>query len=108
MLANYLVQQCILVDTVRNEYSDYIEDEGTTLPCRFREISSIRRTTYAEMSDTDAMLWLKANAPVIVGSIIKFEDVFYQIERLNKARRLGETNVQFLKCELKITDISVS
>lgn len=108
MLDDYLVQTCKLVSPSRDEYGDYIDGEGTELACRFREINTIQRGTHRETNDSDAMIWFAAGAAVQKGNIILFEGVNYQIERINKARRLGETDVQFIKCDLKVTDIGIS
>lgn len=108
MLEGYLVQTCKLVAPTRDEYGDYIDGTGTELPCRFREINTIVRGTRNELNDSDAMIWFAPGAPVAKGNIILFEGVNYQIERINKARRLGESEVQFIKCDLKVTDIGIS
>lgn len=108
MLDDYLVQTCKLVSPTRDEYGDYIDGVGTELACRFREITTVRRTTHREENDADAMIWFAADAPVAIGNIILFEGVNYQLERLTKARRLGESDVQFIKCDLKVTDIGIS
>ena len=108
MLEKYLIQQCKIVSPTRNEYGDYIEGAGTTEDCRFREISTQRRVSHAELEDTDAMLWLKSTATVNVGSIILFEEIHYQVERITKARKLGRSTIEFVKCDLKITDLGIS
>lgn len=108
MLEGYLVQTCKLVSPTRDEYGDYIEGVGVELACRFRYINTITRGTRNETNDSDAMVWFAPTASVAVGNIILFEGVHYQIERLNKARRLGESEVQFIKCDLKVTDIGIS
>lgn len=108
MLDDYLVQSCELISPTRDEYGDYIDGAHTTLPCRFRDIGTIQRGTHREVNDADSMIWFKADAPVNVGNIILFEGVTYQIERINRARRLGESDVQFIKCDLKVTDVGIS
>ncbi len=108
MLEEYLVDECKLVSPTRNEYGDYQDTASTVLKCRFREISTMRRTMNQEISDADAQIWFTSSSGVHVGNIILFDGTYYQIERLTKARRLGETEVQFIKCDLKITDIGIS
>lgn len=108
MLENYLVQTCYLVTTSRDEYGDYINGATTALSCRFREINTIRRVSNQELNDSDAMLWLAPDAAVAKGNIILFESVYYQIERITKSRKLGSASVEFIKCDLKITEVGVS
>lgn len=108
MLENYLIQTCNIIAVIRNEYSDYVLGTRTAEACRFRFISTMRRETHNEVSDSDAMIWLAPSSSVVLGSIIEFENVFYQVERINKARRLGEDTVQFIKCDLKVTDVAIS
>jgi hypothetical protein len=106
MLDEYLVQTCDLVTIIKDEYGDYTESTTTSLPCRFREISTVRRSSHAELRDADAMVWFTANSGVSVADVIKFDGIHYQIERLTKARRLGESEVQFIKCDVKVIAIS--
>lgn len=108
MLDSYLVQSCELVSPSRNEFGDYIDGSEVTLPCRFRDIQTLKTGDHQELNDSDAMLWVSANSGVVRGSIIRFEGSTYQVERITPARRLGETAVQFIKCDLKVTDIGVS
>lgn len=108
MLEGYLVQTCKIVAPTRDEYGDYIEGVGTEVACRFREISTVRRTSRREENDSDAMMWFAPDSGVVSGNIVLFEGIHYQVERINMARRLGESETQFIKCDLKVTDIGVS
>lgn len=109
MLDQYLIQLCDLVSTTRNEYGDYIDsDYAISIPCRFRDIQTMKQGNNQELNDSDAMLWVAANSGVVRGSIIRFEGFTYQVERITPARRLGEETIQFLKCDLKVTDIGIS
>lgn len=108
MLEHTFKQTCKLLTVTRNAYGDYDYSTYTTLSCKFREISSIRRGTFQELNDTDAMLWVGPSAAVVKGSLIEFEGVVYQVERLVKARIIDDPTVQFIKCELKINDIGFS
>ena len=105
MLEEYLVQTCYKITYTTNAYGDITESSRAALSCRFREISTMRRGTHAEENDADAMLWLASSVSVNIGDIILFDSVFYQIERLTNARRLGESDTQFIKCDLKVRDI---
>ena len=108
MLEEYLVQTCYIVTTTRNTYGDYVLSSTTQEACRFRYITTTRRESHNEVDDSDAMIWLIPSTVARVRSIIKFEDVYYQVERINKARKLGSDTVEFVKCDLKIVDLAIS
>ena len=107
-LDRHLVQTCEIVSPSRNAFGDYVNGSTVTESCRFREVSSIRRTTNSEQNDTDAMIWLGAATTAENGSIILFDSVYYQVERITKARKLGKSTIEFIKADLKITDIGIS
>lgn len=108
MLEEYLVQTCYVITMGRNEYSDYTEISRVAEACRFREITTVRRAPQQEILDSDALLHLAPTTAVVKGSIINFEGTYYQVERITFARRLGETEVQFVKADLKVTDVNIS
>lgn len=101
-----MVHTCQIIGLERNEWSDYVEDSSTDQLCHFRQISNIRRITQGEDLDADAMVWFPHDANIELGSIVSFEGLTYQVERFTRARRLGDSQVQFLKCDLKITDVT--
>jgi len=100
-----MVMDAQIVTVTRDEWSDYTEDTSTSIKCHFRQIDTTRRMTHSVENDADAMIWFAADANVEKDTIIRFDDVDYQVERIVKARRLGESTVQFLKCDLKITKV---
>ena len=109
MLESYFVDECTIMSSpTRNGYGDYIEGVGVVESCRWRDITTERRSTNQEIIDADAMVWLKPTTTATVGCIILHDGIHYQVERFTKAKRLGESVVQFVKCDLKITDIGVS
>jgi len=108
MLENYLVQTCYKVTTTRNSFGDYINSSNTAIKCRFRYIDSINRSAGQELNSTDAMLWVASDSGIVKGDLILFDSLYYQVEKINKARRLGEDAVQFIKCDLKINQVAVS
>jgi hypothetical protein len=108
-VSHILVDTCELVTSVRNEYGDYLDAEtGQDISCRFREITTLERGNRMENSDADAMLWVEPDSSVVKGSVIKYDGVYYQVDKLYKARRLGNTSPVFIKCELKIVDLGIS
>lgn len=95
---------CSIATVTRDEWSDYSVASSTSVSCHFRRITNIRTVSHGEERDADAMVWFPAATSVDIGSIVLFDGLSYQVERLTKAHRLGESTVQFIKCDLKITD----
>lgn len=108
MLEEYLVQTCYKITEVTNEFGDKMNDAQTERRCRFREIITTRRESHADIRDADAMLWLEDGYDDNIGDVFLFENVYYEVDRITRARRLGESEVQFIKCELKIINMEVS
>lgn len=95
-----LLHTAYKLTTTRNAYGDYVATSTTTLSCHFRYINEFFTTTNNEQIQSDAMAWFEPDAGVSEGTIIRFENEHYRVERLIKARRLRDTDVQFLKCFL--------
>lgn len=109
MLDDYFVDTCTIIPYVRDEYGSFVDNgNGTTANCRFRDITDVRRESHGEVSDADAMLWLSPDEDVSRGTIILFDNTYYQIQEITKAKRLGETEVLFLKCELTVMRVVIS
>lgn len=88
------------VVNTRNAYGDYVASSSTALVCHFRYITQTVTSTSAETIQSDAMAWFEPDSGIQRGDIIKYEDEFFRVERIIKARRLRETRVQFIKTEL--------
>lgn len=88
------------VDMSRNAYGDFIASGDTALRCHFREIST-QIIDNNEVIESDAMAWFEPDSGIEKNDIIKFDSVFWQVERLTKARRLRQPAVQFIKVELR-------
>lgn len=108
LLDHYLVDTCQLVTVTRTKYGDYKKSLSADEPCRYRPINSFQRVTFQEVKDADAMFWFRPNSTVTVGSILYYGGIYYQVERMTLAKRLGETTIQFKKCDVKVTDINIS
>lgn len=108
MLDGYLVDQCEVIATTRNDFGDEVEGVTQVLPCRWRDITLVRRGSHMDTSDANALVHFAADAPVERGSILKFDGEYYQVDEITKAKRLGETTVQFIKCGVTITNLGVS
>lgn len=109
MLESYLVQTCRKITPVRNNFGDYLYD-GTyeELSCRFRHIMGVERGNNQELTDTDAMAWFANGSGVGKGDILYFDGQYFQVQRVNFARKLGSNNIEFIKCDLKITEVGIS
>jgi len=108
MIDGYLVDQCELIATTRNDFGDEVEGVTQVLPCRWRDITLVRRGSHQDTSDASSLVHLAADAPVVRGSILKYNGEYYQVDEITYARRLGETTVQFIKCGVTITNLGVS
>lgn len=108
MIDGYLVDQCELIATTRNDFGDEVEGVTQVLPCRWRDITLVRRGSHQDTSDASSLVHLEADAPVVRGSILKYNGEYYQVDEITYARRLGETTVQFIKCGVTITNLGVS
>lgn len=87
------------LSTTRNKYGDYIGSSETALTCHFREINELQHTGTSDMIQSDAMGWFEPDSGIERGDIIKFEGTHYKVERLTKARKLRNPNVQFIKVD---------
>lgn len=108
MLENYFVDSCELVTQAENDYGDTIEGVTQTLPCRWRDITLVRRGNHEDTSDASSLVHFPPTAPVHRGATLKYQGEYYQVEKITFARRLGEMEVQFIKCEVIVTNIGVS
>lgn len=109
MLDRYLVQTCRKITPVRNVYGDYLYDgDYETINCRFRHIMGVQRGNNREVVDTDAMVWFAPDEDINKGDIIFYDSQYFQVERVNFARKLGSDVIEFIKCDLKITEVGVS
>jgi len=84
----------------RNEYGDLVGTALTQLSCHFRYITDQVSGGSNETINSDAMAWFEPDSGIERRDILRFDNEYFRVERVTKARRLRETNVQFLKCEL--------
>lgn len=110
MLDEYLVDECQVVETTLDDFGQEITGTTTTLPCRWRDITTIRRGANMDTADADSQVWFAASAvdQVKKGTILLFEGEYYQIDKRTKAKRLGETTPQFVKCDVNKTIVGIS
>ncbi len=87
------------VASTRNAYGDYVAGAETTLKCHWRSITTLV-PEQPEQVQSDAMAWFEPDSGVVRGDIIKFEGTHWKVEKVTEARKLRQTAVQFIKCEL--------
>lgn len=90
------------VTTTRNAYGDYIASGETALACHFRDITQVAQRDRNEQIDADALAWFEPDSGIVKNDIVKIEGQHFQVDRVIKARKLRNPNVQFIKCELVI------
>lgn len=91
---------CYKVSYTRDEYGDYVTTTNTALKCHFRYITEQVTSENGETINSDALLWVEPDSGVDREDIIKFDNEYWRVERVVKARKLRNPNVQFIKCEL--------
>lgn len=96
-----MLHTCYKVTTSRNSYGDYTASGQTAIDCHFRYINQQISDSNNQVIQSDAMLWVEPDSGIDRKTIIKFEGEHFIVEKVTKARRLRETDVQFLKCDLK-------
>jgi hypothetical protein len=83
MLENYFVDSCELIQTSTNDFGDQIEGVTQTLPCRWRDITLVRRGNHMDNSDASSLVHLPPTAPVHRGAVLKYRGEYYQVETIN-------------------------
>jgi hypothetical protein len=97
ILTHLLTQTAEIVTTSTNAYGDQIPSTLTELPCRFRYITDLdRRTNMEGITASDAIFHFEAGADVKEGTILKIEGLYWRVDKLVRARRMGDP-VLFLK-----------
>lgn len=84
----------------RNAYGDFVVSTTEQLPCHFRYITDQVSDTNNEQVASDAMAWFEPDSGVEKKDIIQIDNTFFRVERLFRARRLRDAEVQFIKTEL--------
>lgn len=101
MIGHLLIDEVTKIATTRNEYGDFVLGESETINCRFREINDITRGVDGrEELDADAMIHVATDSSVELNDILSYQGNGYKVTEITKARRGGETGVQFKKCLL--------
>lgn len=87
------------VTTTRDAYGSFVASTTTILKCHVRYIIN-QISDNNEVIQSDLMVWFEPDSGVVLKDIVKIDGEHYRIERITKARRLRDTTVQFLKCDL--------
>lgn len=94
-----MIHTAYKVSTTRNAYGDFTAGAETALACHFRYITE-QISNNNEYIESDAMAWFEPDSGIDRKDIIKFEGEHFRVERVIKARKLRDPNVQFIKTEL--------
>jgi hypothetical protein len=110
MLEEYLVEECQLITPTYNKYGRRVYSSTETLSCKFRSISSLNRNTNTETTDCEGIFHFAPSNEdkIVLGAILQFEGITYEIDRVIEAKRLGESLIQFIKAEVSRIEIGVS
>lgn len=102
MFERYFVQKAIKLATKRSVYGDIVIDPAgakKTYYVRFRVIqTAIHVNNREERRSDEAMIWFKPDADISQNDILLCEGQYWEIVKINEARRGHHTNVEFLKC----------
>jgi len=96
-----MLHTAYLVGMTRNAYGDYTPtNSDTPYRCHVRIINERVSSSNDETTQSDAMFWFDASTPAVEGSVWKYGDTHYRVERRTEARKLRDPTIQFLKCEV--------
>ena len=109
ILTHAMVQQVTWLATKRSAYGDIVPDPTAAnrkLFCRFRVIGeTIRVNNREELRSDNAMVWFEPSTDIAVNDIILYEGRYWEIMRINEARAMDGTTIQFLKCYVAAHDM---
>ena len=88
------------VTVTRNAYGDFLPSGETAHKCHFRYITEQVSSSNNEQIQSDAMAWFEPDSGIDRKDIIKIDGEHFRVERVIKARKLRNPNVQFIKTEL--------
>lgn len=100
LLTANLQQEASIITSQTDKWGNVVGTTQSIVPCRFRYISSVDRTSNAELyMGMEAMAWFEPADPIVEGTILKINDRFWRVGRLIEARRMGGT-IEFIKALL--------
>lgn len=97
-----LVETASKVVTTRNEYGDTVFGTTSSVPCLYRDISSLGQAANREEITLDGILWFGASENAVKGDIYYHTSEGYlRIQRVIKAKTLvSDDSLKFVKCEV--------
>lgn len=94
------------ITVAKDEYNDYsYTSTGSTVSCYFREASRLDEAgtnRENEVSDAVPQIWFDPGVDTQEGDVWLVhgdEDTYWRIKSIVKARKAGNSAVQFLKCD---------
>lgn len=108
MLAHAMVDECELIGVEQDDFGDMVQESTETLPCRWRNITLVRRGSHQDGSDSDSLVHFQPDAPVYRGAILKYQGEYYKVDAITYAKKIASNTVEFIKCGVSITNLGVS
>lgn len=104
-----MVHPCTLYTQTVDEYNDIRTTNSVSTTCWYRDNNSVDAgTVNREQESSDGMAWFKPAEVVSPGDVLTVDGQSYRIMKVIKARRLGQTSIQFVKCYLERFDSFIS
>lgn len=103
-----MVIDCTIYQQTGDRYGDLRKTTGVTTTCWFRDIKNFEHTTNRDVDTSTSMAWLRATESVSKGDIMTILGNDYRVTEATFAKRLGSSDVQFIKCQLKLQGATVS
>lgn len=88
------------VTKTRNAYGDLIAAGETAHQCHFKYNTQQVTDTNSEQVQSDALAWFRPDSGIERMDILKIYGEHWLVEKVIKARRLRDPDVQFIKVEL--------
>jgi len=110
MLERYFVHGATIYTQTPDEYNNLRTTNSRSINCHFRDNNSLTNAANYEQEESDAMAWFDKGETINVGDVLVMDDSSqaYRIKQVILARRLGQTEVQFIKTTLERFDSFVS
>ena len=108
MLEAKMVIPCTIWSKTTDEYGDLRKTAGVSTVCWFRDIDSLDQAPNREADISHSMAWLQPTQSVSDGDYLTILDNDYRIITVTYAKRLGSSEVQFIKCQLNKLGATVS
>lgn len=98
VITHALTQTCTVIQSTVNAYGEQEHVSEEDVACRVREITALEQGATGEQETSDAMAWFEADADIQEATLFREGGETYRVQEVTKARRLGSSDVLFLKC----------